>query len=153
MSVRRTLRARLGGRERGAAAVEAALVICFIVVPLTFAVISYGYMLSFRQSLSQAATEGARAAAVAPSGATDADTVATAAVNDSVQSFGKQCAATGPMTCSFVQGACPNDDTLQCETVTVSYDLKNHPLLPLPLVGFVMPDTLTYSATAQVSSP
>ncbi len=47
-------------RERGAAAVEFALVVPLLLT-LVFGIISYGYLLSFRQSLSQAAAEGARA--------------------------------------------------------------------------------------------
>lgn len=37
--------------ERGAAAVETALTLCFVVVPLVFATIGYAYMLSFRQTV------------------------------------------------------------------------------------------------------
>jgi Flp pilus assembly protein TadG len=51
--------------EGGAAAVEFALVAPLLLL-LVFGVISYGYMLSFRQALSQGAAEGARAAAVSP---------------------------------------------------------------------------------------
>src|SRR5690348_1523714 len=53
--------------ERGAAAVETALCLCFLVLPLVFATIAYAYMFSFRQTLSQAASEGARAAVGAAS--------------------------------------------------------------------------------------
>ena len=49
--------------ERGAAAVEFALVVPLLLL-LIFGIISYGMMLSFRQGLTQAASEGARAAAV-----------------------------------------------------------------------------------------
>ena len=55
------LRDRRG--DRGAAAVEFALVLVPLML-IVFGIISYGFMLSFRQTLSQAATEGARAAAV-----------------------------------------------------------------------------------------
>ena len=56
-------RRRVARQDRGAAAVEFALVVPFLLL-LVFATISFGMMLSFRQTLSQAATEGARAAAV-----------------------------------------------------------------------------------------
>src|SRR5688572_27294478 len=52
-------------RERGAVTVEFVLVLPFFLF-LIFEIINYGMMLSFRQTMSQAAAEGARAAAVAP---------------------------------------------------------------------------------------
>ena len=57
------LRARRERGSRGAAAVEFALLVP-IVLLLLFGIISYGYMLSFRQAMSQGASEGARAGAV-----------------------------------------------------------------------------------------
>ena len=48
--------------ESGAAAVETALCLTFVVLPIVFGIVSYAYMFSFRQALSQAADEGARAA-------------------------------------------------------------------------------------------
>lgn len=71
--MRRALQQGAGGRrtasreERGAAAVEFALILPILVV-LVFGIIAFGYMLSFRQALSQAAAEGGRAAAVKPAG-------------------------------------------------------------------------------------
>jgi Flp pilus assembly protein TadG len=53
-------------RERGqggAAAVEFALVAPLVLL-LLFGIIGYGFMLTFRQALSQGAAEGARSAAV-----------------------------------------------------------------------------------------
>ena len=44
--------------ERGAVAVEFALVLPLVLV-LLFGIIGYGFMLSFRQGISQAAAEGA----------------------------------------------------------------------------------------------
>ncbi len=68
MTVRglRVLRRRRRGDD-GAAAVEFAF-IAPILIFLLLAIVGYGYMLSFRQAMSQAASEGARAAAVAPPG-------------------------------------------------------------------------------------
>lgn len=147
--------------ERGAAAVETALCICFLVVPLVLATISYAYMLSFRQSLSQAAAEGARAAAVAPAGTsvTSAETVARNAIDKAFGGLadGLTCStATVPteLDCDFEWKTCgtdPSGKTLSCLTVEVSYPYRNHSLLPtVPGLGFTLPSNLSYSATAQV---
>lgn len=151
--------------ERGAAAVETALCLCFLVLPLVFATISYAYMLSFRQTLSQAATEGARAAAVAPTGTSTAtaESVATSAINDALTGVdgGMKCndGTNGSyLTCTFVwkTTGCGTDGSganLRCLTVNLSYPYKSHSLLPtLPGLGFTLPGNLSYSATAQVSN-
>ncbi|CAN5653365.1 pilus assembly protein [soil metagenome] len=152
-------RRRLRG-DRGAAAVEFALVVPLLLV-LLFGIISYGVMLSFRQSLSQAATEGARAAAVSYQTST-AQAAAYTSVNDALNSFGVTC-VTGTLkkgtttvgTCNVTApGACtPAAATgVKCVTVTLSYNYRAHPLVPnFPGVGVVIPQTLTYSAQARVS--
>jgi Flp pilus assembly protein TadG len=151
--------------ERGAAAVEFALVAPLLLL-LVFGVISYGYMLSFRQALSQGAAEGARAAAVSPyPSATDKQTSALNAINDAldVDAYGVTCtavAANSPLkkdgvtvgTCSVVTAACASDPTKSCITVNLDYHYKDHPLLPnFPGVGLVLPGHLRYDATARVS--
>ncbi|MET3960515.1 Flp pilus assembly protein TadG [Marmoricola sp. OAE513] len=145
--------------ERGAAAVETALCICFLVLPLVFATISYAYMLSFRQSLSQAAAEGARAAAVAPAGTSQAaaEAVAKSAVDDALEGVaGNLACGTSNLTCTFTwkTTGCGNDvngNALKCLSVKVSYPYRDHSLMPtVPGFGFLLPDTLAYSATAQV---
>src|SRR3954451_21590907 len=90
--------------EGGAAVVETALCVCFLVLPLVFATIAYAYMFSFRQTLSQSAAEGARAAvgaAATPtcSGGVSTFTAATCpaqyaaskAVADSLSGYGMSC--------------------------------------------------------------
>ena len=68
---------------------EFALVVPFLLI-LAFGIISYGFMLTFRQTLSQAATEGARAAAVS---LTDTGRTASAegAVTDAMSTNGVTC--------------------------------------------------------------
>lgn len=145
--------------ERGAAVVETALCLCFLVIPLVFATISYAYMLSFRQSLSQAAAEGARAAAVAPSGTSqaNAESVARTAVDEALDgiSDGLSCTdASTHLTCEFTWKSCGTDASgkaLSCLTVKVGYPYRDHSLLPtVPGMGFTLPEDLSYSATAQV---
>src|SRR4051812_19761322 len=120
--------------EGGAAAVEFALVAPFLLL-LVFGVISYGYMLSFRQALSQGAAEGARAAAVSPLPDPAAkETAALDAINDAldVDAYGVTCTgvATGsPLlkdgdtvgTCSVVTARCDSDPTKDCVTVAIDY--------------------------------
>lgn len=147
--------------ERGAAAVEFALVVPLLVL-LLFGIISYGVMLSFRQTLSQAATEGARAAAVTFLSEDKRDE-ATAAVDEALSGFGLTCTPTGglargedtvgqceisdPGTCSPAAAA-----GVECVTVRLVYDYADHALVPsFPGVGVILPDTLTYSAQARVS--
>lgn len=155
--------ARRGG-ARGAAAVETALCICFIVLPLTFGIISYAYMLSFRQSISQATTEGARAAAVAPPARDAAQSAQNrAAVQDAINNAltnGVMCdlASTqlgrdtdGDGAPDFGVGDCTLTGDGSTERVTIDYDYKAHPLLPDFGLGIVLPDHLSYSASAEVS--
>jgi Flp pilus assembly protein TadG len=153
-------RARARAREltdRGAAAVEFALIMPILLL-LVFGIISYGYMLSFRQAISQAAAEGARAAAVAQR---DADQVpdAVAAMNEALDSYGVTCddgtlnrdgGAVG--TCAVAVATCAGEAaSVQCVTVTIDYAYDDNPLLPVPGVGIVLPDNLRYSAVARVS--
>ncbi len=144
--------------DRGAAAVEFALIMPILLL-LVFGIISYGYMLSFRQAISQAAAEGARAAAVAQVAA-DRDGNAVDAVNEALDSYGVTCAGvSGPLQrngapvgdCSVTIDACANDSSVQCATVTIDYAYDDNPLLPVPGVGIVLPDNLRYTAVARVS--
>lgn len=146
MGARPCVRSR---RDRGAAAVEFAL-IAPLVLLLLFGIISYGYMLSFRQALSQGASEGARAGAVwAASYQSSQDSARTAAakasINEALSSYGVSC--TNGATCTVAVVAC---GTARCIEVEVSYPYASKPLTPkLPLVP--MPATLTYTAQARVS--
>lgn len=139
--------------QSGAAAVEAALVLCFIVIPLVFAAIAYASMLTFRQTVSQSATEGARAAAVAPAGLTDAELVEAAkhAISSSMStSAGGMKCAEEHLTCTVTPTSC---DGKKCITVKVEYPYREHSLLPsIPLLGdMTLPEMITYSATAEVN--
>ncbi len=151
--------------QQGAAAVELALVAPLLML-LVFGVISYGYMLSFRQALSQGAAEGARAAAVSPyPSAADKEQAALDAINDAldVDAYGITCTGTASGsalkkdaatvgTCSVTTASCASDPTKDCVTVSLDYRYKDNPLLPnFPGVGLLLPSHLTYDATARVS--
>ena len=157
---------------RGAAAVEFALVAPLLLV-LVFGIVDYGIMLSFRQNLSQATAEGARAAAVTQLGAAapyDAVSKANAAI---AAALGAGYSCSGALnvggtltkdgstvgTCKVSSTACTSAtacvSSTACSTtsvrctysVTVTYDYSDHPLVPTILVP--LPSTLTYTASAQ----
>lgn len=135
---------------RGAAAVEFALVVPLLLM-LVFGIIQYGYILSFRQALSQGAAEGARAAAVAPASLTTAQkqTAATEAVQQALGSYGVTC-GTAVMTCAVTLIPCPQATGKTCAQVALTYDYDARPLMPkVPLVP--VPGSLTYTAVAEVS--
>lgn len=137
-------------RERGAAAVEFALV-APLVLMLLFGIISYGYMLSFRQAISQGAAEGARAAAVAPSTFTPAQLQATAlaAVQQALANYNATCGSVA-LTCAVVVDNCPSNTAKRCASVTIDYLYDAHPLVP-KFPGIPLPEHLKYTAVAQVS--
>ena len=146
-------------REDGAAAVEFALVVPLLLV-LLFGIISYGYMLSFRQALSQSAAEGARAAAVSPSTSTEEQTMTSAlnALNQALETYGVACNGTSMTydgvpagSCSVTIDTCANNLSKRCATVALDYEYReNSPIPTFPGVGLVLPASLDYAAVAEV---
>ena len=143
MSVAGSVRAsssRRGRGERGAALVEFAIS-AGLLCTLLFGIISYGYALSFKQGLTQAAAEGARQAAIGGD--------YQAAVARSVGAFNKTCNS-GGLTCTYTTTTCSTSHT--CLEVKVSYDYKHHPLMPVfPGLGLFLPDTFTSTSVVQTS--
>lgn len=139
--------------DDGTALVEMA----FLIAPLClllFGIIVYGYLMSFRQNMTQAAAEGARAGAIAPASTGNATAIAdaTAATRNALQSFGEDC-GNGRTSCNVVVAACASSPSQNCVTVTVTYDYANHPLMPdVPLVSAAIPSTFTSSSTAVVNT-
>lgn len=132
------------------ALVEFALV-AILLFGLVFSIIGYAYMMSFQQSLTQAAAEGARAGAVAAVGNAQAD--ARTAVDDALGGFGVDCDSAG-MTCTIPPPApCEGNAAKQCITVTLRYQYRAHPLLPsVPFVDRTLPATVDYTAVAEVNT-
>jgi Flp pilus assembly protein TadG len=160
--------------ESGAAAVETALCLCFVVLPIVFAIISYAYMFSFRQTLSQAADEGARAAVGASttgclSGAITstpqtissysstncvAAYVASQAVATDLSQYGMSCGTPNStdkfVSCTFSLATCNTSNT--CITVQVGYPYRQYSLLPsVPGLGFILPPNLSFTSSVAVS--
>jgi len=155
--VRIPVRART---ERGAAVVEFALV-STLLITLVVGIMSYGYMLSFRQGISQGAAEGARAAAVAPANFSvgQKQTAAQNAVNQALDSYGVQCNGTSLVrnsatvgSCSVTIGACVNNTAKQCASVLLDYGYRSNPLIPsFPGLGAMLPSHLRYTSVAEVN--
>ena len=150
--------------------VEFAMVSVLLVL-VVLGIINFGLILSFKQDVTRAAAEGARAGAVAlppptsPSGqTTDPRYVASKkATEEAVDSFGKKCTGTG-MTCTVIIHNCkdvatPNNgvayynDTFQdCVTVRLNYDYAGFPLLPKPpLLAGLLPDRIAASSVARLN--
>ena len=137
--------------DDGAAAVEFGLVLVPLLA-LVFGAISYGYMLSFRQAMSQGAAEGARAAAVwasAYDSTQDPARIAAArvSIDEALSSYGVGCGSGA--TCTITITPCVGGSG-RCVSVAVSYPYAADPLTPDP-VFVPLPDELRYEAEARVS--
>lgn len=140
------MRARLRRDERGAAALEFALILPVFLL-IIYGALSFGLAMSVQSSLNQAAAEGARAAV----GATDStyQSVAQAAAQARVTATvgaanGKYAVVTpsGPYVCG----------TGTCVRITISYPYSTHPVIPAaPGLGLILPATLNSAYEVQVS--
>jgi Flp pilus assembly protein TadG len=127
--------------ERGAAAVEFAIVLIPLMV-LVAGILSYGFLLSFRQSVSQAAAEASRAIAIAPVTA-DRQAIAFDAINNVLHTL----CNTGALSCTVSTPA----SCSTCMSVTVSWDYAHDASKPKFAIGFMLPDTLAYTSTTAVN--
>ncbi|WP_183093469.1 TadE family protein [Nocardioides stalactiti] len=154
-------RSRRRRDDEGAAALEFALILPILVM-LVFGIIAFGYMLSFRQAMSQAAAEGGRAAAVKPAGTPNDEryAAARAAVNDALSAYGVACTAGGGLThsggpsgtCTIVIGACSSGPAgAECAKVTLHYPYSDNSLIPGLGINAILPDDLEYSTEVRVS--
>lgn len=138
--------------ERGAAVVELSFAIVVVLV-LLLGIVNFGMILSFKQGMTQAAAEGARAGAVVSY--TSAPSVAQLAAQKSTDAFGKTCDAGDAnhdgLTCTFTVAPCVNNTAAQCITADLDYDYEHYPLLsPLPLIAALLPDDLESTFVAEV---
>lgn len=156
---------RRGSRRRtddGAAIIEFALVLPILML-LIFGVISFGYMLSFRQAMSQGAAEAARAAAIVPASATEEmrEAAAIGAVNDALGSYGVRCETGGGLThaggpagtcrIEFKDSCTGGPAGSECVLVRLSYPYRSNSLIPGPGINAFMPADLVYSTEMRVS--
>jgi Flp pilus assembly protein TadG len=145
--------------DSGAALIEFSFV-AILLLTLVFGIITFGMLLSFKQDLTRAAAEGARAGAVAVPGTEDsAKGAAELATKDAVDGAGKACTTTDGvdsdgdgLACHVTFGACQEAAGDNCVTVELTYDQKGKPLLgPVPLVSALLPDTVTSRSVAMVN--
>ncbi len=155
---RRPAEARRARGDAGAAIVEFAMV-SVLLFSLVFGIITFGVLLSFRQDLTRAAAEGARAGAVAVP-ATEAEARALSATEEAVSEAGETCGRDG-MTCSVAVRDC-NDPAVgnngnqpadpDCVFVELGFDNANHPKLPeVPIIATFLPDTITARSVARTN--
>jgi Flp pilus assembly protein TadG len=141
--------------ERGAAFVEFVIVVPFLMMFL-YMIIAYGVMFSFRQTLSQAAVEGARAAAVAPSNLTYSQRRdrALVAIDESFQGgiCGTLTCAGGTLICSIPTVPVTCGDATKCISVTVRYPYRANPRVVVPqFFSTALPEYLEYTASARIN--
>lgn len=166
--------ARRGEGDGGSAIVEFAL-ISVLLLTIVFGVINFGLILSFKQDVTRAAAEGARAGAVAlPSvvtGANDTRRLAAAtALDEAVAGFDKTCGS-GGLTCAVQIHDCQDtplasnlsptpdsngyDDNSQpdCITVRLIYDYDANPLLvPIPLMEPFLPNEIKAKSVVRLNT-
>jgi Flp pilus assembly protein TadG len=143
--------------EDGAALLEFALV-AILLFTLIFGIISYGFMLSFKQDMTRSAAEGARAGAVAFP-VSEALTAAQEATMDAAERTGKSCTTTDGvdsygdgLTCSVSVAGCTTSAG-DCVYVELEYDQDGHPIVGhIPLLDELPPNTLTSKSVARVNS-
>lgn|GEM_PF-549092 len=132
--------------QSGAALLEFALVVPIFVFVL-YGLVAFGMMLALKQSVTNAATDGARSAI----GATNPVSAATAAVAQRLNWLGGKY---NPVTDLSVPAPvpCPNDVTHQCITVSITYPYSSRPLIPpAPGLNLVTPSSFHSEATVQIS--
>lgn len=153
-------RRRLGG-EHGAALVEFALVVPLLIA-LLYGIVSFGVALAVKQSITQAASDAARAAVpypqnndpseVGPVGAATGQATNTLKwiLNSGGTCDSNPSSNSAGLTCTATVVPCPNQPSQNnCMTVTVSDDYKNHPIVPnLPLLGLLLPNTISSTTTS-----
>ncbi|GLU34854.1 TadE family protein [Trinickia caryophylli] len=150
MSAAKRARCRPRG-ERGSTAVEFALVF-----PLLFAVFygvaTFSLIFVAKQSLTLAAEEGARAALNYQSASNTQ--AALAARGQSACTVASNAAAWlgGGSRCAAEAQPCSYDASMDCISVTLTYDYAARPLVPaLPLLDIALPGTLTSAAVVQIN--
>jgi Flp pilus assembly protein TadG len=136
-------------QQRGSTAVEFAMIFPLFFVVL-YGIVTFSMIFVAQQSLTLAAEEGARAALTYQKGLTP-DAALAARVNavcPMVTSMLAPMVATAG--CAVTTATC--NAGMQCVKVILTYGYADKPLVPsLPILGNVLPKTLTSSATIQLN--
>lgn len=152
--------------------VEFAFIALFLVV-LVVGIINFGLLLSFKQDVTRAAAEGARAGAVAiHSGAAPTDQTgddryqaAVAGLDEAVDGFGEECGVDG-LTCTVTLHDCADGVTDadgywqtpgptfkdDCVTVELFYDYDAFPkFTEPPVLGGMLPDSIEATSVSRLN--
>ena len=120
--------------------VEFSLVVGLFVFIL-YGLIAFGMILATKQRITNAAAEGARAAV--------GQANAAAAVNAATARVLAAGLPAGSYTPTYATATCGSN---QCITVTITYDLAGHPVIPpAPGLGLLAPNTISSTAVVQYS--
>lgn len=143
-SAERGFRSRAGGRQRGAAAIEFALVFIIFFLVL-YGIISYGVVFAIQHSLTHAANEGARAAVKDVGSMAERVALASTTASNAVAWLGTRAPAP-----AVTLPACPNPGFV-CIRVALTYNYAANPIVPpIAGLGLVLPATLSAQATVQL---
>lgn len=143
--------------------------VSILLLLLVFGIINFGLLLSFKQDMTRAAAEGARAGAVAAAGQAEAD--AYAETNRAVMEFSDRFKSSGCATdgmedlngnrdCEVALHDCDDevpDTNLEsakpdCITVLLTYNYQDHPLItPVPLLSGLLPNEVKAASVAKVN--
>jgi Flp pilus assembly protein TadG len=135
--------------ESGAALLEFTLVFALFVF-VHYALIAFGMMLAVKQSITQAAADGARAAIGVPPDQREAK--ARERVGKGLDWLGSKYQ---PSDTAVTEAPCDAADAAgpQCITVTITYPYENRPIVPpAPGLGLVTPKSFKTTSVVQVAS-
>ncbi|HEY1830135.1 MAG TPA: TadE/TadG family type IV pilus assembly protein [Acidimicrobiales bacterium] len=178
----KTLAKRLRGRhdEDGAEMIEFAIVVVLLIT-LVYGMVAIGLSLAARESINQAAADGARAGIVLPMATTSqTDTAETSADNQAIGELGwlgigsscsssnivckndassvTSCPSThssssGEMCVSATTALCTGS-TQTCLSVAVNYYYTSAPIFPLaPGLNLITPSDISSTSTMETSTP
>jgi Flp pilus assembly protein TadG len=142
--MRNRIRDRLRGEE-GVAAVEFAIV-SMVFLLFLYGILSYGFIFGLDQSMNHAAEEGARSAI---STTTDAAAI-TKAHDTAMQRLNWLGSRIQSSDVVAAVAACPNDTTVKCITVTITYPWNTRPVVP-KLAMLPVPDQMQAVAVVQLT--
>jgi Flp pilus assembly protein TadG len=129
--------------ERGVAALEFAIV-AQVLFLLLYGMILYGFIFALDHNMTQSAAEGARSAI---SHTSNWEQAAEDAARDHLSFMQAKTYSNIVAT----KAACSYNSSLQCITVTITYDNRAHPVLPAFLgMQYLTPGTITAESTVEL---
>lgn len=142
--MRNRIRNQLRG-EDGVAALEFAIV-SMVFLLFLYGILTYGFIFGLDQSMNHAAEEGARSAI---STTTDAAAI-TKAHDTAMQRLNWLGSRIQSSDVVAAVAACPNDPTVKCITLTITYPWNTRPVVP-KLAMLPAPDQMQAVAVVQLT--